>query len=48
MSLPTKRKKTHIHREQSGGCQEWGKTEERWIGNLGLVDVKYFIYGMDK
>ena len=38
-----KEKQTHIHRGQTDGCQGRVRTEEGWIGNLGLVDVKYLL-----
>ena len=41
LSTNRKEKKKHIHREQTCGCQGGGKTEEGWIRNLGLADVKY-------
>ena len=48
MNLSTKQKQAHRHREQTAGCQVVGWGWEGWIGSLGLVDAKYYIYRMDK
>ena len=48
MNLFMKQKQAHRHREQTCGCQVVGWGWEGWIGSLGLVDAKYYIYRMDK
>ena len=49
INLPTKKKQTHIHREQTCGCQGGGRVEEGWVGSLGLADANYYIiHRMDK
>ena len=40
MNLPTEKKQTHGHREQTCGCQEGGGGVGG-TGSLGLVDANY-------
>ena len=43
MTLSTKQKQTHGHREQTCGYQGRGGEGEGWTGNSGLVDANYYI-----
>ena len=43
MSLSTKQKQTHRHREQTCGYQGGWREAEGWTGSLGLVDANYYI-----
>ena len=42
MNLSTKQEQTHRHGEKTCGCQGEGE-EVEWTGNLGLIDVNYYI-----
>ena len=43
MSLSTKQKQTHRHREQIYGCQGGVEMGERCIGSLGLAYANKYI-----
>ena len=43
MSLSTKQKQTHRHREQTCGCQGEGMVGKGWIESLGLAYANYYI-----
>ena len=43
MDLSTKQKQTHRHRQQTCGCQARDGEGKVCTGNLGLVDVNYYI-----
>ena len=42
----TKKKQTHVHGEQTCGCQEEGEEGEEveWPGSLGLVEANYCLW----
>ena len=42
-NLATKQKQTHIHREQTCGCQGSGEGEGGTM-SVGLVDANYYIW----
>ena len=43
MNIPTKKKQTHRHREQTCGCQGGGVWGEGRTGRLGLAHVSFYI-----
>ena len=43
MTLSTKEKETHRHREKDLGLPSGKCVRKRWTENLGLADEKYYI-----